>query len=168
MSTAHKEAARLRGESRTAEVEVRVREAMVRIQKEIATNNGTYPNNGGAVSMNEVARRANISESTLFSPKQKALGKNVKVWVESLKKTEVIGRKKVQRAAFERAEDWRHKFLALQDIHIATELELQDAEVQLQIAQKEFAEVKDKYDTLLEQMRIGAATNVTPFRKGSS
>lgn len=165
MSDAHKEAARLRGMARTAGVEARVREAMISIQKEMAANKGIYPENGGAVSMNEVARRAGISETTLFSPKQKELGKHVKAWVESLKKTEVVGRKNVQRTAFERAEDWRHKYLALQDTHIATELDLQDANVQLQDAQVALAELKDKYEALLEQMRAGATSKVTPFPK---
>jgi AraC-like DNA-binding protein len=165
MSDTHKEAARLRGEARTAGVEARVREAMVAIQKEMTANKGIYPENGGAVSMNEVARRAKISETTLFSPKQKELGKNVKAWVESLKKTEVVGRKNVQRTVFERAEDWRHKYLALQDAHIATELDLQDAKVQLQDAQKAMAELTVKYDALLVQMRAGSSSKITPFPK---
>jgi hypothetical protein len=165
MSEIHKEAARLRGEARTAEVETKVREAMVTIQKEMATNKGIYPENGGAVSMNEVARRAKISETTLFSPKQKELGKIVKAWVESLKKTEIIGRKNVQRTVFERSEDWRKKCLDLQDTHTATELDLQDAQVQLQDAQKALAELNNKYDALLDQMRAGAASKVTPFPK---
>ena len=165
MSDTHKEAARLRGKARTAGVEARVREAMVTIQQEMAANKGIYPENGGAVSMNEVARRAKISETTLFSPKQKELGKQVKGWVESLKKTEVVGRKNVQRSAFERSEDWRHKYLALQDAHIATELDIQDAMVQLQDAHKALADLKVKYDALLEQMRSGAAINVMPFPK---
>jgi len=167
MSETHREAARLRGEARTAGVEAKVREAMVTIQKEMAANKGIYPKNGGAVSMNEVARRAKISETTLFSPKQKELGRNVKAWVESLKKTEVIGRKNVQRTVFERSEDWRNKYLALQDAHIATELDLQDAMVQLQDAQKALAELKDEYEALLEQMRAGAASKVMPFPKGN-
>src|SRR3990167_2004968 len=167
MSNTRKEAARLRGEARTAGVEGRVREAMVTIQKEMASNNGIYPENGGAVSMNEVARRAKISETTLFSPKQKELGKNVKAWVESLKKTEIVGRKKVQRTVFERSEDWRQKYLALQDAHIATELDLQDSKVQFQNTEKALAELKYKYDALLEQMRAGAASKVSPFPKGN-
>ncbi len=117
--------------------------------------------------MNEVARRAKISETTLFSPKQKELGKNVKAWVESLKRTEVVGRKNVQRTVFERSEDWRHKYLALQDAHIATELDLQDANVQLQVAQNALATLKEKYDALLEQMRAGSANKVTPLPKGN-
>ncbi len=167
MSDTHKEAARLRGEARSAGVEARVREAMLTIQKEMAANSGIYPENGGAVSMNEVARRAKISETTLFAPKQKVLGKNVKAWVESLKKTEIVGRKNVQRTVFERSEDWRNKYLALQDFHIATELDLQDAKVLLQDAQKALTESKDKYDALLEQMRAGAGSKVTAFPKGN-
>lgn len=167
MSERHKEAARLRGEARTAGVEARVREAMVTIQKEMAANKGIYPENGGAVSMNEVARRANISETTLFSPKQKELGKNVKAWVESLKKTEIVGRKNVQRTVFERSEDWRNKYLDLQDAHIATELDLQDAKVQLQYAQKTSDDLSKKYEALLEQMRAGSASKITPFQKGN-
>lgn len=167
MSEIHKEAARLRGEARTAGVEARVREAMVTIQREMTANKGIYPENGGAVSMNEVARRAKISETTLFSPKQKELGKHVKAWVESLKKTEIVGRKNVQRTVFERSEDWRHKYLALQDAHIATELDLQDAKVQLQDAQKALAALKGQYEALLEQMRAGAANKVTAFPKGN-
>lgn len=167
MSDIHKEAARLRGEARTASVDARVREAMITIQKEMAANNGIYPGNGGAVSMNEVARRAKISETTLFAPKQKELGRNVKAWVESLKKTEVVGRKNVQRTFFERSENWRNKYLALQDAHIATELDLQDANVQLQDAQKALAELNDKYELMLEQMRAGTASKAIPFPKGN-
>lgn len=167
MSEAHKEAARLRGEARTAGVETRVRETMVTIQTEMAANNGIYPNNGGAVSMNEVARRAKISETTLFSPKQKELGRHVKAWVESLKRTEIVGRKNVQRTVSERSEDWRNKYLALQDVHIATELDLQDANVQLQDAQTALTELEEKYNALLTQMRDGSAGKITPFPKGN-
>jgi AraC-like DNA-binding protein len=165
MSAVQKEAARLRGEARTAGVEARVREAMRTIEKEMADNKGIYPANGGAVSMAEVARRAKISATTLFSPKQKELGKIVKAWIDSLKKTEVVGRKRVQRTVFERSEDWRNLFLALQDTHIATELDLQDAKVQLQNAQQSLAELTDKYDALREQLRANAGSTVTPFPK---
>jgi chromosome segregation ATPase len=72
----------------------------------------------------------------------------------------------VRRTVFERSEDWRKKYIALQDTHIATELDLQDAKVQLQDAQQSLAELNNKYDALLEQMRAGAANNVTPFPKG--
>lgn len=165
MSDIHKEAARLRGEARTAQVAAKVREAMTNIEKEMSDNQGIYPVNGGAVSMNEVARRAAISLTTLFSPKQKELGRVVKAWVESLKKTEVVGRKRVQRTLAERSEDWRNLFLALQDTHIATELDLHDAKVQLQDTLKSLAEMTDKHDTLCEQLRAEAGSKVTAFPK---
>lgn len=172
MSAIHREAARLRGEARTAGVEARVREAMTNIREEMAANGGIYPANGGAVSMNEVARRAGISLTTLFSPKQKEFGRIVKTWIESLKKTEVVGRRRVQRTLAERSDDWRDLFLALQDTHIATELDLQDAKVELedanaklQVAQQSLAELNEKYEALREQLRAGAAGNVTPFPK---
>ncbi|NNG25526.1 hypothetical protein [Telluria aromaticivorans] len=165
MSAVQKEAARRRGEARTAGVEASVREAMRTIEKEMLDNQGIYPENGGAVSMNEVARRAKISLTTLFSPKQKELGKVVKAWVESLKKTEVVGRKRVQRTFAERSEDWRNLFLALQDTHIATELDLHDAKVQLEETLKSLAEITDKYDILCEQLRAEAGSKVTAFPK---
>jgi peptidoglycan hydrolase CwlO-like protein len=54
----------------------------------------------------------------------------------------------------------------LQDTHIATELDLQDAKVQLQDAQQSLTELNNKYEAMLEQMRAGAASKVTPFPKG--
>lgn len=165
MSEAHKKAAQLRGEARSSEVEAKVREAITTIQRDMANNNGIYPSNGGAISMNEVARRANISSTTLFSPKQKELGKFVKLWIESIKKTEIVGRKKVQRSHFERSEDWRKKYLSLQDTHIATELDLQDFKVQLQEAQNSLAELNKKYLELLEQLNSYADSKITPLTK---
>ena len=161
MSEVHKEAARRRGQARTSGVETRVREAMVFVQREMVANGGIYPANGGAVSMNEVARRAGISETTLFAPKQKELGKIVKAWVESLKKKEVVGRTRVRRTVFERSDDWRKLYLALKDQHILLELELQDAQVKLEDERKKLTELTEQYDALLQQMRGGAAGKVT-------
>jgi len=134
---------------------------MVFVQREMVANGGIYPANGGAVSMNEVARRAGISETTLFAPKQKELGKIVKAWVESLKKKEVVGRTRVRRTVFERSDDWRKLYLALKDQHILLELELQDAQVKLEDERKKLTELTEQYDALLQQMRGGAAGKVT-------
>lgn len=165
MSDAHKKAAQLRGEARTAEVEKRVREAITTIKREMVENEGIYPNNGGTISMNEVARRAKISETTLFSPKQKELGKSVKEWIDSLKKTAIVGRIKVQRSHFERSEEWRKKYLSLQDTHIATELELQDSKVQLQEAQQSLADLKKEYNSLREILHKHTDPKITPLTK---
>lgn len=160
MSEVHKEAAKRRGQARTAGVELKVREAMVVIQNEMAANGGIYPANGGAISMNEVARRAGISETTLFAPKQKELGRVVKAWVDSLKTKEVVGRMRVRRTVFERSEDWRKQYLALQDQHILLELELQDAQVELENERKKTARLTEQNEALLHQLRVGAAGKV--------
>jgi hypothetical protein len=166
MADVHKQAALKRGAERSSEVEAKVREAMATIKKEMATNGGIYPEHGGKVSMNEVARRAGISETTLFSPKQKELGRVVKDWVEALKKTGTVTRMRVRRTFQERAEDWRKLYLALKDQHILVELELQDTHVELDKARQELAEKTEQCDALLEQMRKGAASKVTPIPKG--
>lgn len=153
MSEIHKEAALRRGEKRSAAIEARVRRAMVTIREEMTANSGIYPQNGGAISMNEVARRASISETTLFAPKHRELGKSVKAWVDSLKGKEVVGRMRVRRTLQERSEDWRKLFLALQDQHVGVELELQDAQVELEKVRKDLAELSEKYIALLQQMR---------------
>lgn len=165
MNVQFKDGAKLRGEARSAQVSVKVHDAMGAIQREMKENEGVYPKNGGAVSMNEVARRAQISETTLFSPKQKALGQEVKAWVESLKKKEVVGRMRVRRTFYERAEDWRKKFLDAQDAHIATELELQDTKVLLEEAQEESAKLRAENTSLVEQIRLGGTSKVTSFLK---
>lgn len=165
MSAPVKAAAKLRGEARTAQVEVKVREAMETIQREIKQNGGIYPKNGGAVSMNEVARMANINQTTLFSPKQKALGQTVKAWVQSLKEKEVVGRMRVQRTVHERAEDWRRKCLDMQHAFVATELELQDAKALLEEAQDELAMLRAKNAALLHQLGPTGQPRVTPITK---
>lgn len=165
MSEIHKQAALVHGAKRSSEVEAKVREAMATIKKEMAANGGMYPQHGGKVSINEVARRAGISQTTLFSPKQKELGRTVKAWVDSLKKTETVTRTRVRRTFQQRAEDWRSLFLALKDQHILVELELQDAHVELDKARKALAEKAEQYDALLEQMRKGAAGKVSPIQK---
>ncbi|RYZ85356.1 MAG: hypothetical protein EOP06_16420 [Proteobacteria bacterium] len=165
MSGQLKDSAKLRGEARSAQVSVKVRDAMGAIQDEIKENEGVYPKNGGAVSMNEVARRAKISETTLFSPKQKALGQEVKAWVESLKKKEVVGRMRVRRTFYERAEDWRKKFLALKDSHIVTELELQDTQVQLEKALDECATLRAENASLLDRIHSTGTSKVTSLLK---
>jgi hypothetical protein len=164
MSTQVKAAAKLRGAARTAQVELKVRNAMESIRKEISENGGVYPKNGGAVSMNEVARIACISQTTLFSPKQKALGQTVKAWVETLKKTDVVGRLRVQRKAHERAEDWRKKLIDMQNAFVATELELQDTKALLEQAKDELNKLRLENSTFHRQLALVAKSKITPIK----
>lgn len=160
MSEAHTRAALRRGHVRTSTVESKVREAMRLIQEEMTGNGGTYPQNGGVVSKNEVARRAGISDTTLYSPKQKDFGKEVQGWVDSLNAPKDVEPQRVRRTASERSEDWRKRYLALQDQHILVELELQDTQVQLEAERKAVAELSEKYEILLNQIRSANTGNV--------
>ena len=163
MSDKYKDAAVLRGATRTAEIDRKVRAAMATIAGEMKANGGIYPENGGAVSKNEVARRAGISLTTLFSPKQKALGKDVSRWIETLQKKEVVGRIRVRRSFIERADDWRKKYLDLQDSHIATELELQAVNAELEEAKADVAKLRAENAALLKQIRLAGEIKVAPL-----
>ena len=165
MSAQVKAAAKLRGEARTAQVEVKVHEAMETIQREMKENGGIYPKNGGAVSMNEVARMANISQTTLFSPKQRTLGQTVKAWVQSLKEKEVVGRMRVQRKAHERAEDWRKRYLDMQNAFVGTELELQDARALLEQAKEDIGKLRAENSILHRQLELIGKSKVTLITK---
>ena len=165
MSKQVEAAAKLRGAARTAQVEIKVHAAMETIQTKIKGNGGIYPSNGGAVSMNEVARVANISQTTLFSPKQKALGQEVRVWVQSLKKKEVVGRMRVQRTTQERAEDWRKKCIDMQNAFVGTELELQDTKALLEQATEQLDKLRSENSTLHRQLEVTGKSKVTPINK---
>lgn len=165
MSNQFEKAALVRGEARSADVERKVKEAMDAIMTEMKANGGIYPANGGAVSKNEVARRAGISLTTLFSPKQKELGQKVTLWLDALKKKETIGRQRVRRSFVERAEDWKSRYLALQDSHIKTELDLQHAQAERDEAVAEAQRLRDEKAALLEQLRLAGNSKVTPIKK---
>lgn len=163
MSDMHKEAAKARGQKRSAEIAQRVQDAMGAIEAEMKANNGIYPHNGGAISKNEVARRAEINPTTLFSPKQRALGERVSLWLNRLKNKETVGRMRVRRTFAERAEDWKTRYLALQNSHIKTELDLQQAEAERDEARAEAKKLRQDYAAILEQLRLAGAAKVTPM-----
>lgn len=167
MNDKKKDAAKRRGEARTAQIEIRVRAAMADIEKDMTENDGIYPKNGGAISKNEVARRAKISLTTLFSPKQRTLGSEVKTWIDLLKEKKVAGRTRVRRIFQERADDWRKKFHALQDVHRATELELQDSVAELEKCKRDADDLRTKNQLLLEKIRLLGASMVTPVSEKS-
>lgn len=161
MSERHKSAALKRGAARTAKVEQQVNAAIQAIMAEMQANGGIYPNNGGAVSMAEVARRAEISESTFYKKDNAMLKERVTLWLDTLKKKETVGRMRVRKTLQQRAESWKEKYDALANRHIRTELELQQL-------QAEYEKLRRDYDTLLEQMRVAGRKKVTPFPKGKS
>lgn len=167
MTEKFKKAALARGEARSSEITRKVKEAMDTIVSEMKENGGIYPHNGGALSKNEVARRAGINSTTLFSPKQKELGRQVSLWLEALKKKETVGRQRVRRSYAERAEDWKARYEALQNSHIKTELDLQQAEAERDQAISEAKRLRDENAALLDQIKEAVVSKIKPiFQKG--
>ena len=152
-----------RGSARSIEVRQRVKDAMTAIQVEMASNDGIYPQNKGAVSAAEVARRAGVHPTTFFSPKQRELGDEVRVWLESLKKQKVVGRGPVRRALAERIADWRQLYEGLAQSHRDTELQLQQTESDLDKARRELEEVTHERDALRRLVAASAGSNVVPI-----
>lgn len=72
--------AKERGSRESAKVAEKVRKAMRDIDEKRAQNGGVYPDNGGRVSWAEVARRAGVHETTLFTDQQVLLRKEFDDW----------------------------------------------------------------------------------------
>jgi hypothetical protein len=165
MSGKDTEAALKRGQVRSAEIERKVLAAMATIKAEMKANGGVYPENGGAVSKNEVARRAEISPSTLFSPKQRGLGDRVRQWVEDLEQKAGTGRMRVQRTYAQRAEDWKTEYLTVVDSYRKAELLLQSAQAERDEALTSVDKLKTENAALLEQLRMAGSSKVTAIPK---
>lgn len=158
MSEQHKIAAAMRGADKTAKLNQKVDDAMRAIAAEMKVNGGIYPNNGGAVSMAELARRAKINEATLYKKHNTTLKERASLWLDTLKKMETVGRMRVRKTFQQRAESWHEKYKALEARHVITELQYQQL-------QAEHEKLRRDYDALLEQMRKSQSGNVTPFPK---
>jgi hypothetical protein len=165
MSSKDIEAALKRGQARSSEIERKVLAAMATIEAEMKANGGVYPANGGAVSKNEVARRAEISPSTLFSPKQRALGDRVLQWVEDLEQKAGTGRMRVQRTYAQRAEDWKTEYHAVVDNYRKAELLLQSAQAERDEALALVDKLKADNAVLLEQLQMASASKVAAIPK---
>jgi len=173
MSEQHKLAAIKRGAARTAQMETQVTDAMVAIKGDMQANGGIYPHNGGAVSMAELARRANINESTFYKKGNEKLKERGSLWLDTLRKKETVGRMRVKKDLTKRAEDWRHKHDALQQRHILTELQLQASEAEREdergISQEKIATLERENTALREELRKACKTRVAPLpNKGNA
>lgn len=171
MSEQHKLAAIKRGAARTAQMEKQVTDAMQTIKGDIQANGGIYPHNGGAVSMAELARRANINESSFYKKGNEKLKERASLWLNTLKKKETVGRMRVKKELSQRANDWHKKYDALEQCHILTELQLQACEAELEQERMSFEErianLEKENAVLRDELRKAGASRITPLPKGS-
>ena len=132
MTEKHLKAAEARGAKKIDRTAEKIRAAIELIVSEMNANAGIYPHNGGVVTQAELYRRAEVSETTIYKSQHSDLKKFIANWIVGLKSKEVIGRMRVRRTYAERADDWKARYLALQDHHIITELELQNNQLELE------------------------------------
>lgn len=150
-------AALARYDSEAEQAHERVRAVMKTIQKEMAGNEGIYPNNKGAVSMAEVARRAQIHPFTFHKPRYLELGKEVKAWLETLKQGGVVGRGRVRKELGTRVQEWKKLYEDLLETHRISETDLEHAQARLK-------EVLQENDHLRQRVAEQAALKVVPLR----
>lgn len=165
MSDNHKAAAQARGEKRSADIVRRVQLAMDTISDEINRNGGSYPQNGGALSLNEVARRAKIHSTTLFSQKQKPLLQKARAWLDAIQGEKELSRMSERQKQKDRAEDWKQRYLSLQSSHIKTELDLQNAEADLDRMKKEATQLRSEIEELTRKLVESSQYNVVPIKR---
>lgn len=143
-----KRAAQEQGQQRTEEVYSKVRTAMHAIEAEIAGNEGIYPGNKGSLSMNELARRAGIHNTTLHGGKYTDLLKEAKAWLERIKSGATIGRVRVRKALATRVSEWRELCEGLRQSQRDTNLALQQKEAELEAANVELENLRRQVEQL--------------------
>lgn len=159
-----KQKALQKGQARSDDVEQRVRAVMTNIEKEMTDNDGIYPHNKGALSLAEVARRADIHPTTFHTAKQQTFGKEVKAWLDALKEEKVVGRGPVRRELADRVADWKQQYEGLQQAHRETELELQQVQAEWQQLQDELDKLRREHERVLKQLAAATGEKVVPLR----
>lgn len=147
-----KRAAQEQGQQRTEEVHSKVRAAMRSIESEIAGNEGIYPGNKGSLSMNELARRAGIHNTTLHGEKYGDLLEEAKAWLERIKSGATIGRLRVRKTLAARVSEWRELYEGLQQSERDTNLALQQKEAELEAAKAELESLRKQVGQLKAQL----------------
>lgn len=158
--TKSQEAALAQGSLRSAEVSQKVQRVMDIIQLEIDNGEGVYPYNGGLVSKNELARRAGIGKTTLFSYRQRDMNKLVDEWLVLLK---AQSKKKLQtrRSHAQLARDWKEKYMALANSHHKTELDLMSTKAELEDALTDIDDLRRENKALRETIKIAGSRVIT-------
>lgn len=157
------EAAKRLGKIRSDGVRERVQKALREIEKEMDGNKGIYPHNKGAISAAEVARRADVHQTTFFGPKQVELGNEVRAWLKRMKEGRIVGRGRVRRALADRVGAWKELYDGLAQSHRDTELDLQQAKADLDKAHDQLQLLKSENDRLTSILQTAGTAKVVPL-----
>lgn len=150
-------AAKARHDANTQQAYERVREAMRLIQQEMAANQGIYPQNKGAVSLAEVARRAGMHPVTFHKPNYQELIEEVKAWLHELKSGAIVGTKRVHKALGTRLQEWKQLYNDLLESHQISETDLARTNIRLK-------ELEDECRELRKKLSEATSLKVVPLR----
>lgn len=143
-------AALARSDSKAEQIHEHVRDLLKEIQKEMAANQGIYPQNGGALSMAEVARRAEIHPNTFHKSRYVELAKEVKEWLKTVRQGATVGRMRVRKELGTRVQEWKQLYEDLLETHRITETDLDVAEAKLEEVLKENEKLRQRLADLSE------------------
>ncbi|WP_410199704.1 hypothetical protein [Burkholderia cenocepacia] len=142
-------AALARHDSNARQTHERVRALMMTIRDEIASNQGIYPHNKGAISLAEVARRAEIHPFTFHKPRYVELANEVRQWLASLRQDAVVGRVHVRKELGTRVREWKQLYEDLREVHRIAETDLAHAQALLEETRRENDELKIRLANLV-------------------
>lgn len=148
------------GQLRSDDVRKRILVVLQTIEQELVGSGGVYPHNKGMLSSAEVARRAGVHPTTLFSPKQRELGAEVKRWLGAIQAPTAVAQSLRRRKERERVAEWKQLYNRLAQSHRDTELALQEAHEELTAKQLELQALKRENERLMELLSSGVRGQV--------
>jgi hypothetical protein len=151
------------GERRHDAVVAAVTQAMRTIEQEIQANQGLYPGNGGALTLNELVRRAYIGPKTLFGAKFKDGFKKevVDPWLVSSKGVPASSRREAKKSAAQRVSEWRDLYDDLLTAYRVSELDGHEARRVRKEAEEMIQQLKDENKELRQKLNQVTKGNVT-------
>lgn len=144
-----------------AQARIEQTQAMMKtIQEEMVANGGIYPQNKGAVSAAEVARRCGYHPGTLHKERYSDLRKELQDWIDALKGIGVVGRTRVRKELAQRADEWKALYESLVEVHRVSETDLMQEQARVRELEQELGRLRE---LLLERGEL----RVVPIRPTS-
>jgi hypothetical protein len=143
------------------QIRKRVTLMLTAIEKEISENHGIYPSNKGALSLAEIARRAEIHPLTFHKPNYQKLAKHVRDWLHGLKTKPATKTKKVRKGLAARVQDWQQLYDDLLESHRVSETDLSIANEELREGKEELRKAYAEIDRL--KAELASFGNVVRF-----